>query len=161
MSNLIVVGMAELKVAEAPDKLVTYGLGSCVGVTLYDPLRRIGGMVHVMLPDSSLYAGHNNKAKFMDTGIAELLNVMAAAGASKVGLRAKVAGGAHMFGLTHETDIIKVGLRNGEMAARILEKYRIPIMARELGGTFGRTIILDTADGSLQIRTVGHGEHTV
>ena len=73
MGNIIKVGMADLNVCKAPDGLTTLGLGSCIGLTLYDPVTKIGGMVHYMLPDSTKVSNNSNKAKFADTGIEELL----------------------------------------------------------------------------------------
>ena len=97
MGNIIKVGMADLNVCKAPDGLTTLGLGSCIGLTLYDPVTKIGGMVHYMLPDSTKVSNNSNKAKFADTGIEELLKKVIAAGASKTRLVAKIAGGAKMF----------------------------------------------------------------
>ena len=71
MSNIVRVGMADLNVCKAPDILITVGLGSCIGLTLYDPIMKIGGMVHYMLPDSRIVANNTNIAKFADTGIPE------------------------------------------------------------------------------------------
>ena len=82
MGNSIKVGMADLKVAKAPDSLITLGLGSCIGLTLYDPVTKVGGMVHYMLPDSTQLKNNSNIAKFGDTGIKELYRLMVANGAS-------------------------------------------------------------------------------
>ena len=82
MGNIIKVGMADLNVCKAPDGLTTLGLGSCIGLTLYDPVTKIGSMVHYMLPDSTKVSNNSNKAKFADTGIEELLKKVIAAGAS-------------------------------------------------------------------------------
>ena len=89
--------MADLNVCKAPDGLTTLGLGSCIGLTLYDPVTKIGGMVHYMLPDSTKVSNNSNKAKFADTGIEELLKKVIAAGASKTRLVAKIAGGADLY----------------------------------------------------------------
>ena len=97
MGNTVKVGMADLKVAKSPDVLVTLGLGSCIGLVLYDPVTKIGGMVHYMLPDSTKLKNNTNIAKFGDTGTAELLRQMLAAGANRRRLVAKIAGGACMF----------------------------------------------------------------
>lgn len=86
MGNIIKVGMADLNVCKAPDGLTTLGLGSCIGLTLYDPVTKIGGMVHYMLPDSTKVSNNSNKAKFADTGIEELLKKVIAAGQVRQGL---------------------------------------------------------------------------
>ena len=114
MGNIIKVGMADLNVCKAPDGLTTLGLGSCIGLTLYDPVTKIGGMVHYMLPDSTKVSNNSNKAKFADTGIEELLKKVIAAGASKTRLVAKIAGGAKMFEVSGLSDVGNIGARNAE-----------------------------------------------
>ena len=94
MSEVIKVGMADLNVCKAPDVITTLGLGSCIGLVLYDPVTKVGDMVHYMLPDSTKVRNNSNIAKFGDTGIRELLKRVVAAGASKPRLIAKIAGGA-------------------------------------------------------------------
>ena len=91
MGETIKVGMADLKVAHAPDSLTTLGLGSCIGLTLYDPVAKVGGLVHFMLPDSTKMKNNSNIAKFADTGIVELVRRMTEAGAAKSRLVAKIA----------------------------------------------------------------------
>ena len=97
MGNVVKVGMADLQVAKAPDSLITLGLGSCIGLTLYDPVTKIGGMVHYMLPDSTQLKNNTNIAKFGDTGIRELYNRMVKKGAAPRRMVAKIAGGAPFF----------------------------------------------------------------
>lgn len=157
MSNLIVVGMADMQTANNGETLVTYGLGSCVGICLYDAMTRVGGMAHIMLPSRSMIEDRN-LAKYADTAIPELFRRMCVIGARKVGVVAKIAGGAHMFCGTTNTDVIKVGQRNVEKTLELLRKLGIPIRAEDTAGTYGRTILLDTANGSLLIKTIGHGE---
>ena len=156
----IVVGMADLKVAKHPDVLTTLGLGSCVGICLFDAASKIGGLAHVMLPSYKGYEGQTIM-KFADSAIIELLNQMTRIGAKRTGLVAKIAGGAHMFGKASSNDMLKIGERNAKASLAILAQLKIPVRANETGGTHGRTIILDLNDGSLKIRTVGAGEKTV
>lgn len=157
---LIVVGMADLNVAAAPDVLTTLGLGSCVGVVIYDKLRLIGGLAHIMLPNSSGYGGQN-RAKFADTAIIDLMRKMEQLGAKRNGLVSKLAGGAHMFAGTSAKNVLKVGERNIQACVQILTILKIPILANETGGNFGRTIEFYTQTGELKIKTVGHGEFIV
>lgn len=107
MSEVIKVGMADLNVCKAPDVITTLGLGSCIGLVLYDPVTKVGGMVHYMLPDSTKVRNNSNIAKFGDTGIRELLKRVVAAGASKPRLIAKIAGGARMFEVSGLSDVGK------------------------------------------------------
>lgn len=153
---VIVVGMADIKVARSPDTLTTLGLGSCVGVTLVDPGRKIGGLAHIMLPTSTNFGGHN-RAKFADTAIVDMIDMLIKIGASRSALVAKLAGGAHMFGGS-TSDILKVGERNAIACVEILNQLRIPIKANDTGGKYGRTIELDIATGRLRVKTVGYGE---
>jgi len=153
----LVVGMADLKVAKAPDKLTTLGLGSCVGITLYDKARKIGGMAHCMLPSYKGFEGQT-KAKFVDSAVIELINHLVRIGASRGALVAKIAGGAHMFGHSQNNDLLKIGERNAAAGLAILKQLAIPVHANDTGGTHGRTIELDIDSGSLKIRVVGAGE---
>ena len=112
MAEMIKVGMADLNVCHSPDAITTLGLGSCVGVVLYDKERKIAGMVHVMLPDSTKVRQNQNKAKFADTGIDLLIEMLQKEGAMKSSLTAKIAGGAQMFAFTSNNDMLRVGERN-------------------------------------------------
>ena len=155
--GMIVVGMADLKVAKAPDILTTLGLGSCIGITLYDRAKKIGGMAHIMLPTYKGFEGQNI-AKFADSAIIELVNQLGRIGAQRGALVAKIAGGAHMFGRSQNNDMLKIGERNAAASLAILNQLRIPVRANDTGGTHGRTIELYLDTGSLKIRTVGAGE---
>ena len=94
MGEMIKVGMADMKYCKAPDSITTLGLGSCVGVVIYDSITKIAGLVHVMLPDSTKIKNNENLAKFADTGVDEMVRQIINAGASKSRLKAKIAGGA-------------------------------------------------------------------
>jgi len=155
--GVIVVGMADLKVARSPDILTTLGLGSCIGITLFDKSRKIGGMAHIMLPTYKGFEGQN-KAKFADSALIELVNQLTRIGASRSQLVAKIAGGAHMFGKAQNSDMLKIGERNAAASLAILKQLNIPVQANDTGGSHGRTIELNTDNGALKIRTVGAGE---
>ena len=126
MGDVIKVGMADLNIAKAPNSLTTLGLGSCIGLTLYDPVAKIGGMVHYMLPDSTKLKNNENIAKFGDTGIKELLRRVIAAGAVQRRIVAKIAGGARMFEVSGLSSVGNVGDRNAEQAKAILKELKIP-----------------------------------
>lgn len=157
MVELIRVGMADLKVASHPSILTTLGLGSCVGIALYDYRKKNIGMAHIMLPSSNIATAVTNRAKFADTGIIDLLNQMLAMGANKKDLVAKLAGGAQMFAFTGSNEIMKIGARNSEAARMVLKELGIPIVGEDTGGNHGRTIELYSEDGRLMIRTIGFG----
>lgn len=154
--SVIIVGMADLRACRAPDTLTTLGLGSCVGVCLYDSATGIIGMAHIMLPSSGAFGGQN-RAKFADSAIDDLVKLMVGMGAGRAMLKAKLAGGAHMFSGS-ESNILKVGERNVQACTERLALLRIPVLASDTGGTHGRTIEFFPDAGRLKIRTVGAGE---
>ncbi len=156
-STMIKVGMADLKVAEYPNALTTLGLGSCVGICLYDPITKIVGMAHIMLPSSKAIRKNSNIAKFADTAIVELIAQMEKTGARKSRFKAKIAGGAQMFSFSSQNDSMKIGERNAEAVRQILSESGIPIMADDTGGNFGRTIEFYSEGGKLLIKTAGKG----
>lgn len=150
------VGIADYKVTGKPHRLITVGLGSCVGVSLYDPGTGVGGLLHVMLPEARQAAGNALKpAKYADTGIAVLVDALRRRGASLRRLEAKLAGGAQMFAGADEKFLFNIGQRNAEVARRVLKDLGIRVLAEDAGGTSGRTMILDTATGQVIIRTLG------
>ena len=127
MSEVIKVGMADLAVCSGDDAVTTLGLGSCIGISLYDPQTKVGGLLHIMLPDSTQARPSDNPAKFADTGLPLMLKDVLALGASKTRLVAKMAGGAQMFAFANATDIMRVGARNAEAAKKMLQKLGIRI----------------------------------
>lgn len=161
MGNIIKVSMADLKVGRAPDSLTTLGLGSCIGLTLYDPVTKIGGLVHYMLPDSTKLKNNSNIAKFGDTGIKELYKQVVANGASPRRLVAKIAGGAKMFEVSGLSQVGNVGERNSEEAKIILKELRIPLIAEDIGLNYGRTVVLDCNNGDYIIKSVGKTQKVI
>mgnify|MGYP000895449984 FL=1 len=149
------VGIADYKVARSPDNIITLGLGSCVGITLFDPNNKVGGMVHVMLADSTQFKNITNPAKFADLGIPLLLEEVLKFGARKTSLQAKIAGGAQMFTFADKTTSLNIGQRNVEMTKEMLKKLGIRLLAEDTGKNYGRTMILNTTTGEVTIRTIG------
>lgn len=154
---IIKVGMADLNIAKEPDVLTTLGLGSCVGIALYDSNIKLGGLAHIMLPDSTQIKNNSNKAKFADTAIQLLLEQMISEGARKNRIVAKIAGGAHMFDFKNMDDMMRIGTRNVTTVTQILKEIHIPIIAQDTGDNYGRTIELHTSTGMLRVKTIGHG----
>ena len=155
MAKTIKVAMADLQIAKAPDCLTTLGLGSCIGLTLYDPVIKVGGLVHYMLPDSTKLKNNTNIAKFGDTGIRELLKQVLASGANQRRLVAKIAGGACMFEMSGLSSVGNVGARNAEAAKEILKELKIPLVAEDTGLNYGRTVELKCETGEYVIKAVG------
>ncbi len=156
MGDIIKVGMADLKVAgTSDDVLITLGLGSCIGIALYDPTIKLGGLAHIMLPDSTKIKNNSNIAKFADTGIDELIRLMVAKGANKSRLVAKIAGGARMFEVSSSTSIGNVGENNAIASRERLKHHGIRLLAEDTGLNYGRTVELHCDNGSYVIKAVG------
>ncbi|MFD1204173.1 chemotaxis protein CheD [Sporosarcina contaminans] len=157
LKTVVRVGIADMNVVKSPDCIRTSGLGSCVGVVLYDEVRKIAGLLHVMLPDSKLGKSDQlNVAKFADTGIYALMEALKAEGARPMSLKAKIAGGAQMFQFG-SNDTIRIGPRNVEAVKNELKRLSIPIVGEDTGGSSGRTIEFDPETSKLNIRTVNAG----
>jgi chemotaxis protein CheD len=161
MSELIRVGMADYKVGRAPATIISYGLGSCIGITLYDSVTKIGGLLHIMLPDSTQARSNENPAKFADTGLDIMLKDVLALGASRQRLVAKIAGGAQMFQFANATDIMRVGQRNADAVKKILGELNIRMIAEDTGGNYGRTVQIDLETGNYKIKTIDKGEKEI
>lgn len=161
MSETIKVGMADLKICKSPDAITTLGLGSCVGIAIRDPQTKIGGLAHVMLPDSKQIKDNSNIPKFADTGIEELVRQVVAAGAVKSRLQAKIAGGAQMFAFQNKSELVRVGDRNVLATIQKLKELGIPILAQDTGLNFGRTVIFYPENGDFVIRAVGREPYTI
>lgn len=162
MSETIKVGMADLKICKAPDKLTTIGLGSCIGIAIYDPSTKISGLAHIMLPDSTQIKNNTVIAKFADTGIQKLYDDMLAAGANKARLVAKIAGGAKMFEMSKSTSgSINIGERNAEASRAKLKELGVKLIAEDTGLNYGRTVILDSENGDYLIKAVGKDEKVI
>lgn len=161
MAELIRVGMADYKVGRSPATIISYGLGSCIGISLYDPQEKVGGLLHIMLPDSKQARPSDNPAKFADTGLPLMLKDVLALGAVKSRLVAKIAGGAQMFAFANATDIMRVGARNAEAAKAMLKKLDIRLIAEDTGGTYGRTVSIDLVTGSYHVKTIDKGEKEI
>lgn len=159
MKNTIKIGIADMNVAKGEDELVTFALGSCVAICLYDAERKIAGMAHIMLPDSKqLSSGANQPLKFADTALIELLKAMQQKGARSTVMTAKIAGGAQMFAVTSSSPLGNIGKRNTEAVKAGLARFRIPIIAEDTGKDYGRTCYFDAATGTMLIKSALKGE---
>ncbi len=147
-----VVGIAEMTVAQSPQRLVAFGLGSCVGVTLYDGKTKTGGMAHVMLPSSRLRSGEAPPGKYADTALGILAAEVEKAGARRGNLEAKIVGGANMFSDLPQSAPVPIGLRNVDAVRQKLAELDIPIAGEAVGGNRGRTMVFNLEDGRVEIR---------
>lgn len=155
--EIIKVGMADLNSAQHPCMITTLGLGSCVGVALYDSATKIVGLAHVMLPSSEQAKNNTNIAKFADTAIVQLIQDMVKLGARKERITAKLAGGAQMFAFNQGSDLMRIGYRNVVASKEKLKELKIPVISEDTGGNYGRTIEIYSDDGRLMVKTIGRG----
>ncbi|MDR1029127.1 MAG: chemotaxis protein CheD [Clostridiales Family XIII bacterium] len=157
MKETIVIGISDQRTSRSPNTLVTYALGSCVGVSLYDADTNIGGMAHIMLPQSvpGRDALEIDRKKFADTAIIDLLGRMVRQGANRGRIVAKIAGGANMFGIVDGNGFGDIGRRNVISVKDILSGLDIPIVAEDTGENFGRTIFFELDTGKVKVRSLG------
>lgn len=162
MSEIYKVGMADLKVCKAPEGLTTLGLGSCVGIALRDPVTKVGGLAHIMLPDSTKIKQNSNIYKFADTGIDELIKQISLIGGRKDRLVAKIAGGANMFKFAGTNpNSVTVGESNVLATKEKLQSLKIPILAEDTGNNYGRTVVFYPESGDFLIKSVGKPDKTI
>ena len=157
MDKQLTVGIGDMKLTREKGILITYALGSCIGISFYDPFIRLGALLHIMLPART----NPNDArvfKYADSGIRETVRKLTAFGMVKSRTVVKIAGGAKMFELKGSADFGNIGQRNAAMVRQILREEHLPVKAEDTGGSFARTMLLDVEDGSVIIRTAGRQE---
>ena len=155
MSELLVVGISDYKFARNPNVFVTYALGSCVGICLYDKQLKVGGLSHIMLPESSMFSKNDiNRMKFADTAIVDLVRDLARLGADSRRLSAKIAGGAQMFEVQQGSMIGTIGERNISSVKKALQSLKIPIIAEDTGLNYGRTVYFDLDTGIMKVQSL-------
>ena len=160
-NNIIEVQMADLHIGNAPGLLVTRGLGSCLGITFYDPVKKMGAMSHAMLPDLDKAKTKTNPHRFVNSSIKEMVEEFEKRGCPRNRIVAKLFGGAHMFSFINTDSVLNVGQKNIEMALAVLKELDIKVAGQEIGGTFGRTIEFNLEDGKVLVKTISWGEKEV
>ncbi|HOO80589.1 MAG TPA: chemotaxis protein CheD [Lachnospiraceae bacterium] len=161
MPQIIKVGIADMNICYPPDTITTIGLGSCVGIAIRDVTTKVGGLVHIMLPDSTMVKSNQNIAKFADTGIKELVLKLESLGCSRQHMVAKIAGGAQMFAFQNKTELTGIGAQNTEASKVALRGLGIPIIAEDVGANYGRTVIFNPENGAYEVRAVGKDIRTI
>ncbi len=146
-SKPVVVGIADMKMVNGDAKVITYALGSCIGICLYDPKLKLAALVHIMLP-LNMEAGRKNPLKYADTGIRETLT-------------AKCAGGAKMFEVAGKGALGNIGQRNIESVHTILKMEGIHLVAEDVGGGVARTLTFDAATGMATVQSYGKPVKTI
>jgi chemotaxis protein CheD len=153
----LLVRVADLRTGAADDTLVTVGLGSCVAILLYDAEARVGGMAHILLPSPALSRHDGNPAKYPQSAVPRLIELMAAEGAKVQRMTARLAGGASMFSALAPPGSLQMGERNLVAARQVLHSCGVPLVAEAVGGDFGRTVRFRVRDGRVEVVTVAHG----
>ena len=156
MNDKLIVGIADMKMAGDGEKLITYALGSCIGICLYEPQLKLAALIHIMLP-LNMETGRKNAYKYADTGIRTTLREMEMKGARRAAITAKIAGGARMFEVSGGS-LGNIGQRNSESVHQILRMEKIRLVWEDVGGTIARTVEFDSATGNGTIRSYGHPE---
>ena len=164
MNKIIKVGMADMAISgDSSDVFITYALGSCVGVGIYDTKKKVGGLIHVMLPSNDKFKSDPRSPKFANTGIPAIVEDILELGASRKNLVAKIAGGAQMFTFSGKgkSSILNIGARNILAVKENLNKLDIPIIAEETGKNYARTMEFHLSNGDVIIKTIGKGEKII
>ena len=152
-----IVKVADLAAESGAARLVTLGLGSCVAAALWDPLAKVGGLAHILLPSRTLARDQSNPAKFAETAVPLLIERMAALGASPHRLTARLVGGAAMFATVSSPGVAQMGERNIQAMREALQAVRVPVTGEDTGKDYGRSVYFDVASGRLEVRAVRHG----
>lgn len=152
------VGIGEIVIAKSPTFLTARGLGSCIGLTIYDPLLKLGGMAHVMLPDSTNFERVDNLNKFADKAVPALVEGMCRQTANPRRLIVKLVGGAKMFAFSQSRAGGDIGAQNALKVTAALEQLGLKVFVQDVGGTKGRTVTLNTSTGELLVKVLGCGE---
>lgn len=149
-----IIGIADMKMAKGTGTLITYALGSCIGICLYDAVTKVGALIHIMLP-LNMETGRTHPMKYADTGIRETLKMMESLGASRSRITAKIAGGAKMFEISGGGSLGNVGQRNIESVYMVLKRENIKLLKEDVGGTIARTLSFDVSNGTGCVRSHG------
>ena len=155
-TGLQAVGLGDIRTGSGTGKVVAYGLGSCVGVCLYDPVSRVGGLAHVMLPENTGGKAHPGMpGRYADSAIANLIELVTEAGANRDKLEARIAGGAQMLSAPGLSDKFNIGARNAATVEVELQKHGLRLRGRDIGGQTGRTLTMDLETGEVTVKTIG------
>jgi chemotaxis protein CheD len=158
--DAIKIGIADMNFTKKTGSLITYALGSCIGICLYDPVVALAGMIHIMLPTAPP-GGDSKILKYADTGIAEMLRKMEGLGGSRVRFTAKIAGGAKMFDMPGDSAVEGIGARNTVVTKTILRSKGIKIIGEDTGSNYARTMLFEAETGKVVVRSFGKPDRTL
>lgn len=155
MEKKTTVGIADMKIIRQEGVLITYALGSCIGVSFYDPVLKLGALLHIMLPERG---NDTNLLKYADSGVKETLRKLHAFGAVKSRMICKIAGGAKMFEMKGPGSLGNIGERNAKSVKRALMAEGLRVSSEDTGANYARTMLLDVGNGKVSIRSAGKPE---
>lgn len=161
MSDMITIGIAEMKISAAPAAFVTYALGSCVGICLYDAARKIGGLGHILLPNYPADNPNERLHRYADTCLPAMVSEMEHMGCLRSRMTAKIAGGAKMFNVADDNGFGNIGRRNVEAVKATLQKLQVRIIAEDTGLNYGRTVYFYTESGEVVVKSCTMGVKTL
>lgn len=151
------VGIGDMKFTRGAGTIITYALGSCIGIAIYDPVLHLGALIHIMLPEYKAQAD-TNVFKYADSGIIETIRKLTSFGMVKSRAVVKIAGGAKMFEISGNSDFGNIGQRNAVMVKQVLQKEGLRLIAEDTGGNYARTMLLNVENGAVSVRTFGRPE---
>lgn len=157
----VTVKIADLQIAKSPDVLVTYALGSCIGISMFDKLKRVGCLGHIMLPGDDNSDTSKTPMKFATTCIPMMVEEMLKNGCVKGNIETRIAGGASLVQFSNESSLSNIGFRNATAVKKALLRSGLRIIAEDTGKDFARTMYLDTNTGIVTIKTYGKGSYTI
>lgn len=160
MSNVITIGISDMQVAKCPDAFVTFALGSCIGICLYDSTLKIGALGHIMLPNYPVNNPNENKHRYADTCIPLMVQQMERMGCNRRRISAKIAGGAKMFDVIGDSNFGNIGARNIVAVKSMLNDMQIRVVAEDTGLNYGRTVYFYTENGSMLVKSFSQGNKT-
>ncbi len=154
----LIVGISDMKIGTKPDdELVTYSLGSCIGVAIWDPVAKVGALLHYMLPDSSIDKDKAEQKPYMfaDTGVPRMFKEIYKYGALKERLKVYIVGGAQVM---DDSGMFNIGKRNQMIIRKMFWKNNVAVTKEDVGGTVNRTITLNVGSGNVRLKVSGQGE---
>lgn len=160
MSEIITIGISDMRVSKVPDAFVTFALGSCIGICLYETTLKVGGLGHIMLPNYPVSNPNENKHRYADTCIPLMVQEMEKLGCNRRRIVAKIAGGAKMFDVAGDSNFGNIGQRNIVAVKSMLGSLQIPILAEDTGLNYGRTVYFYTEDGRMLVKSFAQGNKT-
>ena len=170
MNELESVGVAELKASNNSVVMASFGLGSCVAIAMFDPYKKVGGLAHVMLPESRGKERERNPAKFADTAVRLLVDELVRRGARLRNIRCKIVGGSQMFEIlgsisrgngSENPKPGHIGARNVEAVKQALKEMGVPLIGEDTGGNYGRTVRFNTSTGEVEVSSINHGRTVI